>query len=80
MEADKTSEHEYRHSKIKSLISEKFASEMLTFIAYLRHAPRTVQDILAPYALFLADDKFNENKTIQRALQKLKRIKPIFPT
>lgn len=80
MNADRISEQEYRHPKLKTLLNEKFGAELLTFIAYLRHAPKTVQDILAPYAVFLADDKFNENKTIQRALEKLKRIKPIFPS
>ena len=80
MESDKTSEYDYPHPKVKSLMAEKFGPEVLTFIAYLRHAPRNVQDVLAPYALFLADHKFNENKTIQRALEKLKRTKPIFPT
>jgi hypothetical protein len=50
------------------LLSEKFAPEMLTFIGFLRQAPKAVQDILAPYAVFLADDKFSQNKTIQRFL------------
>ena len=65
MNREKFNEEERKNPKVKVLLSEKFAPEMLTFIGYLRHAPKAVQDILAPYAVFLAGDKFKENKTIQ---------------
>ena len=51
-----------------------YEAQLAIFIAHLRRAPKSVQAILAPYAVYLADEELKLNKSIRNSLEHLKKI------
>ena len=40
-------------SDINSFLQKKHADQMIKFLAFLRNAPKDIQDIIIPYAIFI---------------------------
>jgi hypothetical protein len=42
-------------------------------LGYLRHAPKAVFDIFAPYVIYLGSDKHKDEEIVKSALENIKK-------
>ena len=74
MQKKKKEQAQPQNYRLRTVMGGHYEAQLTIFIAHLRRAPKSVQAILAPYAVYLADEELKLNKSIRNSLEHLKKI------